>query len=153
MTIEFKVGQTYSTRSICDHNSIFSIEVVYRSPSGKTIKTACGKTLRVSVWEGVEEVMPCGRYSFAPTVTARGVAVDRSEQPSAQAESVADMLSGDEFQELFSPEEQGSILASLAAVLKPLPAAPKATAQVISLGDYRKRGGPASPVLGSHHES
>lgn len=139
MTIEFKVGQTYSTRSICDHNSIFSIEVVHRSPSGKTIKTACGKTLRVNVWEGVEQVMPCGRYSFAPTVTAQGVALDRSEQPGAKAESLADMLSGDEFQELFSPEEQRSILGTLSEALKPQTAAPKATAQVVSLDDYRKR--------------
>lgn len=69
----FTPGKTYSTRSVCDHNCIFSITV--KSRTAKTIKTECGKTLRVSVWNDVEQVKPMGSYSMAPIVRAdKGVA-------------------------------------------------------------------------------
>lgn len=138
MTIEFNVGQTYSTRSTCNHDSIFSIVVTYRSPSGKTIKTACGKTLRVTVWEGVEQVSPCGRYSMSPTITAACPALGRSSAAGVRTESVAEMLAGEEFHSLFGQDEQGEILAVLAAALKPEKTQVKTTAQIIVLADYRK---------------
>jgi hypothetical protein len=65
---KFQVGKTYSTRSACDHNCIFSITVVART--AKTIKTSNGKTLRVSEYDNRETVKPMGSYSMAPIIAA-----------------------------------------------------------------------------------
>lgn len=65
----FQTGNTYSARSICDHDCIISVTVASRTP--KTIKTAEGKTLRIGVsGDGVEFVKPWGSYSMAPIVRA-----------------------------------------------------------------------------------
>lgn len=68
----FVTGSTYSTRSICDHDTIITVKVLSRT--AKTIKAMVGgreaKTLRVSEYRGVEQVMPWGRYSMAPIVSA-----------------------------------------------------------------------------------
>jgi hypothetical protein len=64
----FQPGKTYATRSICDHNSIIRVTVASRT--AKTIKTEDGKVLRVSVYDGVEQVKPWGSYSMAPIVGA-----------------------------------------------------------------------------------
>ena len=64
----FKVGSTYSARSICDRDCIFSITVTKRT--AKTISTACGKTLRIKERDGKETVMPMGNYSMAPVIRA-----------------------------------------------------------------------------------
>ena len=64
----FQPGKTYTTRSACDHNCIFSVTVIGRT--AKTIKTSDGKTLRVGQWDGVEFVRPMGSYSMAPIVRA-----------------------------------------------------------------------------------
>jgi hypothetical protein len=71
--IAFTNGTTYQTRSIVDSSSYFSLTVVSRTD--KTIKTSCGKTLRIKVREGAEFVMPFGVYSMAPTISADRVAV------------------------------------------------------------------------------
>lgn len=65
---KFQVGQTYTTRSACDHNCIFSLTVAART--AKTIKTTDGKTLRIAEYEGRELVKPEGSYSMAPTIRA-----------------------------------------------------------------------------------
>ena len=57
-TTKFEAGRTYQTRSVCDHNCIIAITVASRTE--KTIKTTEGKSLRVSVYEGVEQVKPMG---------------------------------------------------------------------------------------------
>lgn len=64
----FAVGSTYQTRSSCDHECIFSLTVQKRTP--KTITTDKGKLLRIYIYDGVESVMPCGRYSMAPVIRA-----------------------------------------------------------------------------------
>lgn len=69
----FQTGKTYATRSICDHDCIIRVAVASRT--AKTIKTADGKTLRVSVYQGVEQVKPWGSYSMAPIVDATDVQV------------------------------------------------------------------------------
>lgn len=66
--IAFEVGRTYSTRSICDHDCIVSVTVAART--AKTIRTAQGKTLRIGVYQSVEQVKPWGSYSMAPIVDA-----------------------------------------------------------------------------------
>jgi hypothetical protein len=64
----FQAGKTYATRSACDHDCIISLTVAKRT--AKTITTTAGKTLRVNVWQGVEQVKPWGAYSMAPIVDA-----------------------------------------------------------------------------------
>ena len=65
----FRVGETYSTRSVGDHNCIFSITVTSRTRC--YIKTECGKKLKVSIYNGLEQVFPNGRYSMAAIISAR----------------------------------------------------------------------------------
>lgn len=65
----FAINQAYQTRSIGDHNCIFSITVASRT--AKTIKTTDGKTLRIGTYEGVEFVRPMGNYSMAPIIRAQ----------------------------------------------------------------------------------
>ena len=65
---KFEAGRTYQTRSICDHNCIFGLTVAKRTE--KTITTADGKRLRIFVHNDTECVMPLGRYSMAPTISA-----------------------------------------------------------------------------------
>lgn len=64
----FEINKTYQTRSIGDHNCIFSITILDRT--AKTVKTIEGKTLRVGTYEGVEFVRPMGNYSMAPIIRA-----------------------------------------------------------------------------------
>lgn len=69
---KFETGKTYSTRSICDHNCIFTVQVLGRT--AKTIKALVDgrniKTLRVSEYNGNEQVKPHGSYSMAAIVGA-----------------------------------------------------------------------------------
>lgn len=68
MPATFIPGRTYTTRSACDHDCIVSLTVAKRT--AKTITTAAGKVLRISLYEGVEFVKPWGAYSMAPIVHA-----------------------------------------------------------------------------------
>jgi hypothetical protein len=65
---KFESGKTYTTRSACDQNCIFSVTVIGRT--AKTIKTADGKTLRIGQYDNAEFVKPMGSYSMAPIVRA-----------------------------------------------------------------------------------
>lgn len=64
----FQVGKTYATRSACDHECVILVAVAKRT--AKTITTAAGKVLRISEYQGVEQVKPWGTYSMAPIVGA-----------------------------------------------------------------------------------
>ncbi len=71
MTTKFQIGQSYSQRSICDSDCIFRFEILSRT--AKTITTQVnGKTVRrrLSIYDGVEQFAPFGRYSMAPIVGA-----------------------------------------------------------------------------------
>ena len=132
MTIQFAAGTTYSTRSVCDHETVISITV--KSRTAKTIKTECGKTLRVSEYDGAELVKPWGSYSMAPIIMAKdGPLVAKA------SESVKDMLGGVEFKSLFSAEEQAEILAIVGKVCTP-EAQPVSTAKVYDFAAYRSAG-------------
>lgn len=65
--LRFKVGKTYNTRSIGDHNCIYSITIAKRT--AKTIKTTEGRTFRPKVRTNHEgrmvETVNDGNYSFA----------------------------------------------------------------------------------------
>jgi hypothetical protein len=68
----FQVGQTYTCRSICDYECVWSYTI--KSRTAATIKTECGLTLRINKrltnHFGVEMVQPMGSYSMAPTLRA-----------------------------------------------------------------------------------
>lgn len=68
---KFQVGQTYATRSICDHNCIFSFKILARTAKMVTIEVY-GKTVKrgLSVFEGVEQFKPHGSYSFCTIIGA-----------------------------------------------------------------------------------
>ena len=69
MTITtFQPGQTYSTRFICDHDSILSITIAKRSKCFLT--TTEGKRVKIHQEDGVEYCYPTGIYSMAPIVRA-----------------------------------------------------------------------------------
>ena len=77
----FEPGKTYFTRSVCDHDTIFSITVTRRT--AKTIWTECGKTLRVKPYNGVEQVKPHGSYSMCAVIGADRELIDTPEAPEA----------------------------------------------------------------------
>ena len=71
----FQVGATYACLSVCDSECVWSFTIVARTAS--TIKTACGKTLRLnkvlSNYNNAETVLPMGNYSMCPILTAKKV--------------------------------------------------------------------------------
>lgn len=72
MNTKFESGKTYSTRSACDHNCVFSYEVVKRTTKTVTLKDNYGKQTRRGVKErnGIEFCYPEGVYSMCPVLTA-----------------------------------------------------------------------------------
>jgi hypothetical protein len=68
----FEIGKKYYARSLCDHNCIFTVEVLART--AQTIKARVDgrdfKTLRIAVRGGAERVRPHGSYSMACTIDA-----------------------------------------------------------------------------------
>ena len=71
-TVKFEVGKTYATRSICNHDCIFDYTILRRTEKTVTIVDLYGDTVRkkVSVYNGVEQFLPHGRYSMAPIISA-----------------------------------------------------------------------------------
>lgn len=65
---QFQAGKSYATRSIVNADSWVRITIAKRT--AKTITTSEGKTLRVSLYNGVEQVKPWGSYSMCPIVGA-----------------------------------------------------------------------------------
>ena len=66
--MEFKIGKSYYTRSICDSEMIIKITVASRT--AKFITTSEGQRLKVNAFNGNEYVMPWGKYSMSPTISA-----------------------------------------------------------------------------------
>ena len=72
---KFEIGKTYSTRSICDHECVWSYTVISRTE--KTITVTDGretKRLRIikdlSMYDNRETVRPLGSYSMCPLLRA-----------------------------------------------------------------------------------
>lgn len=72
MTTTFEVGQTYSTRSICDYDCIFSFKVIARTAKQVTIESNTWgvKKRGIKIYDGVETCSPLGTYSMSPTIRA-----------------------------------------------------------------------------------
>lgn len=73
---QFETGKTYFGRSIGDYDCIFKMNVISRT--AKTIKVKMEgwnevKTLRPSVYEGIEQVKPNGTYSMCLVISAEKV--------------------------------------------------------------------------------
>jgi hypothetical protein len=67
----FEVGKTYSTRSICDSDCIFSFEILGRTAKTITFKSMGAiKTKGIKIHEAVETCLPQGRHSMAPMIRA-----------------------------------------------------------------------------------
>ncbi len=73
--IKFEVGKTYSMRSICDSNCVWTYTVTARtaqtitlSDGGKVLKCRINK--QISEYNGCESVFPLGRYSMCPILRA-----------------------------------------------------------------------------------
>lgn len=73
MTIKFEVGQTYSTRSACDYDCVFSFTVVKRTAKTVTIESPTWGQVRrsIKIWGDVESILPLGSYSMAPVLDAK----------------------------------------------------------------------------------
>lgn len=71
MTTQFETGRTYWTRSICDHDCIFSFAILARTAKQVTINVH-GKQVRrgIQIWDGVETFAPFGKYSMSATIKA-----------------------------------------------------------------------------------
>lgn len=72
---KFEIGKTYSMRSICDHNCVWTYTVINRTDStititdGKEIKK-CRINKQYSEFRNTETVFPLGKYSMCPVLSA-----------------------------------------------------------------------------------
>ena len=74
---QFEVGKTYYTRSICNHDCIFSVKVLKRTEK-TVVVLKDGKEKRCKIglsWNGKEEtITPWGVYSMCPVISASNIA-------------------------------------------------------------------------------
>lgn len=69
----FKVGNTYSCRSVCDHDCIWTFTVQSRTTKFVTLLEAGTDDVRrvgVKVWRDAESCLPFGSFSMAPSLRA-----------------------------------------------------------------------------------
>ena len=72
---KFEVGNRYSMRSVCDHNCVWSYDVVARTAKTVTLKDIdTGKVIRrvinAVISKESELAFPLGHYSMAPVLRA-----------------------------------------------------------------------------------
>lgn len=71
---KFQVGQTITSRSVCDSNCIFSLEIISRTEKTATVKIKGEKELKrckIHLSDGVEKMYALGSYSMAPVFSAK----------------------------------------------------------------------------------
>lgn len=72
---KFEIGKTYSMRSACDHNCIWTYTVTNRTAQtvtisdGKEVKK-CRISKKHSEYRNAETIFPLGQYSMCPSLTA-----------------------------------------------------------------------------------
>lgn len=72
----FETGKIYSTRSICDHNCIFTYTILSRTACTVRAvdKNGSEYTFRInkkySEYRNAETIFPLGRYSMCPVISA-----------------------------------------------------------------------------------
>lgn len=72
---KFEIGNTYSMRSPCDHNCIWTYTVTARTAQTVTLSDGketkkCRISKAYSEWNHTETVFPLGSYSMCPVLTA-----------------------------------------------------------------------------------
>ena len=72
---KFELNKTYKMRSICDHECIWTYEVIERTAQTITITDGkkvqkCRVAKKESEWCGAERIYPLGKYSMAPALEA-----------------------------------------------------------------------------------
>lgn len=72
---KFEIGNTYTCRSIGDHNCKWSYTVTARTASTITVISKAGEqrfriSKKISEYCGVESIYPLGQYSMAPILRA-----------------------------------------------------------------------------------
>ena len=73
--IQFEIGKTYWTRSICDNECVFRITVQKRTAKTLTFRDHNETRRRkIETYNGIEFVMPLGRSSMSPAISADKVA-------------------------------------------------------------------------------
>ena len=76
---KFETGKTYSMRSACMHDCIWTYTVTKRTAQtititdGKETKT-CRVSKAATQYRNAETIYPLGQYSMAPSLCADGVA-------------------------------------------------------------------------------
>ncbi|AXU74686.1 hypothetical protein CDIF28670_01076 [Clostridioides difficile] len=80
--IKFEIGKTYATRSVCDHDCMFTIEVIKRTD--KTITYKEDDTVRRAKirFSDDYEYIRVGNYSMAPNFSAKGLVIEDKENES-----------------------------------------------------------------------
>ncbi len=80
--IKFEVGKTYATRSVCDHDCMFTIGVIKRTD--KTITYKEDDTVRRAKirFSDDYEYIRVGNYSMAPNFSAKGLVIEDKENES-----------------------------------------------------------------------
>lgn len=69
---KFETGTEHSTRSICDSECVFTVNIIRRTAKSVWIKDMNGETVRrsIQVVDGAEQFFPYGKYSMAPVIRA-----------------------------------------------------------------------------------
>lgn len=72
---KFEIGNTYSMRSACDHECVWTYTVTERTAQTITISDGkvskkCRISKDVSEYRNAETVYPLGKYSMCPSLTA-----------------------------------------------------------------------------------
>lgn len=71
----FEVGNSYSVRSICDYDCIYSFEVVKRTNKTVWLRDSSGqiksRRVRLDHYDNAECCDPHGRYSMSPVLVAK----------------------------------------------------------------------------------
>ena len=70
MTAKFEVGKTYGTTAVGDHNMIYKVTVLKRSPQSVVVEGEVNKRCKIHVTDSGVEFIRTGNYSFAPVFMA-----------------------------------------------------------------------------------
>jgi hypothetical protein len=72
MTVQFQVGRTYSTRSIGDHECIYSFKILGRTAKTVTVVVENNKVVRRGLYihNDIEHFKPFGTYSMCAIIGA-----------------------------------------------------------------------------------
>ncbi len=78
---QFQVGMSYATRSICDHDCIFSFTIHARTAKTVTVDVHARRVRRglSTNWNGTAEAFsPFGKYSMSAVISADKPAGERA---------------------------------------------------------------------------